>query len=186
MLDATLVLLGQAIASVQLSGKAPLRTGNRGYRLTATADTYETKDGYLSIGANHQHQFEALCKVLGRDDLLKDPRFADFQTRSTHYQVLRDTMAQLFANQSAEELEQKLAAVQVPAAKVRSVPEVLQHPHVKNRDLFVDTTVPGIGHPVQLTSSGFRFSPDTPRRNAAVPSIGEHTTEILREIGLSE
>lgn len=184
MLDATLVLLSQGIATFGMSGVAPIRTGNRGYRLVATADTYATLDGYLSIGANHQHQFVAMCQALGWDDILADPRFADHKARSSNNGALRDTLERHFATASALELEQKLAAVSVPVSKVRSIEEIVEHPHVKERGMFVDTTVPGIEQPVRLTGSGFRFADDAPLRAAAVPGIGQHTEEILREIGM--
>ena len=185
MLDATLVLLSQGIATYQMSGVAPIRTGNRGYRLVATADTYPTKDGYLSIGANHHHQFVAMCEALGWQDILNDPRFADHQARLRHNDALRQTLEQHFATASAAELEQKLAAVSVPVSKVRTIAEIIAHKHVRERDLFVETTVPGMAEPIQLTGSGFRFGDDTPRRTADVPTIGQHTEEILHEIGMS-
>jgi CoA:oxalate CoA-transferase len=166
MLDATLMLLSQGVASYQMSGQAPIRTGNRGYRLVATADTYATADGYLAIGANHQHQFEALCGALDRKDLLADPRFADHRSRSQNNDLLHTILVELFAGQRADELEQKLAESQVPAAKVRSIAEIIVHPHVKTRDLFVETTVPGFDRTIRLTSSGFRLGPDAPPRTA--------------------
>jgi CoA:oxalate CoA-transferase len=184
MLDATLVLLAQGIATYQMSGRPPIRTGNRGYRLTATADTYLTNDGFLSIGANQQHQFEALCRALGCEHLLRDPRFADFASRSQHNEELRLAFAELFVERSAAELEELLAASQVPAAKVRNIQEVLQHPHVKARDLFVDVKVPGVEPNLKLAGLGFRLDADTPVSPLVVPTIGQHTDQILREIGL--
>ena len=184
MLDATLVLLSQGIATYQMSGEPPIRTGNRGYRLVATADTYATNDGYLSIGANHQHQFVAMCNALGWTDILQDPRFADHQARNANNDALRAILEQHFAALSAVDVEQRLAAAKVPVSKVRSIPEIVAHKHVEQRALMVETTVPGLEQPIRLTGSGFRFSEDLPRRQASVPDIGEHTDEILREIGL--
>ncbi|MES2262612.1 MAG: CoA transferase [Pseudomonadota bacterium] len=184
MLDATLMLLSQGIATYEMSGEAPIRTGNRGYRLVATADTYATRDGFISIGANHQHQFVAMCQALGWQHILDDPRFADHQARLLHNDLLRAALEQHFATGIAAELEQKLAAASVPVSKVRTIAEIIEHPHVKERDMFVEATVPGIAQPIRLTGSGFRFGPDTPHRTATVPHIGQHTDEILNEIGM--
>jgi crotonobetainyl-CoA:carnitine CoA-transferase CaiB-like acyl-CoA transferase len=184
MLDATLVLLAQGIATYEIGGTAPIRTGNRGYRMVATADTYRTNDGYLSIGANHQHQFEAMCRVLGQSGLLTDPRFSTATARAEHNDMLRSLLESYFLTQSAAELEQRLAAVGVPVAKVRDIPEIVGHPHVKERDLFVNTRVPGLDRPLHLAGSGFRLDEETPSHEVAVPTIGQHTEEILREIGL--
>ena len=184
MLDATLVLLAQGIATYEVGGTAPVRTGNRGYRLIATADTYATHDGYLAIGANHPHQFVAMCKALGRTDWLDDPRYADPGSRAANNDALREDLARHFAGQSADELEGSLAAAGVPAAKVRDIPEIVRHPHVQSRDLFVSAHVPGLEKTLQLAGSGFRFDAETPRRELEVPTIGQHTNEILRELGL--
>lgn len=184
MLDATLVLLSQGIATYGLGGGMPIRTGNRGYRLVATADTYETADGYLAIGANHQHQFEAMCRLLGHEDILADPRFATHAARSENNDALHALLVRFFKEQSAELLESRLAAAHVPAAMVRNIPQIVEHDHVKTRDLFVQAEVPGMADPVPLTGTGFRFDAETPVRTAHVPTIGEHTEEVLREIGL--
>lgn len=185
MLDATLVLLSQGIATYGIGGVAPVRTGNRGYRMVATADTYETKDGFLSIGANHQHQFEAMCRALGHGDLMEDPRFATADARASNNGELRALLEKFFHAQSAEELEQILAAVGVPVAKVRNIPEIVDHPHIAARDQFVNADLPGLGKPLKLTGTGFRFNEETPRRDVQVPTVGQHTNEILKEIGLS-
>jgi len=184
MLDATLVLLSQGIATYGLGGGVPIRTGNRGYRMVATADTYETADGYLAIGANHQHQFEAMCRLLGHEDILADPRFATHEARSENNDALHALLVRFFKAQSAEVLESKLAAAHVPAAMVRNIPQIVEHAHVKTRDLFVQADVPGRAYPVPLTGTGFRFDAETPVRTAHVPTIGEHTEEVLKEIGL--
>lgn len=184
MLDATMVLLSQGIATYGLGGGVPIRTGNRGYRMVATADTYETADGFLAIGANHQHQFEAMARVLGHEDMLADPRFATQAARNENNDALHAALARFFKEQSAEELESKLADAHVPASMVRNIPQIMEHKHIAERDLLVEADVPGLDQPVRLTGSGFRFDAETPLRRAHVPVIGEHTEEVLAEIGM--
>jgi CoA:oxalate CoA-transferase len=184
MLDATLVLLSQGIATYGIGGEVPIRTGNRGYRMVATADTYQTRDGYLSIGANHQHQFEAMCKVLGQENLLADSRFVSHDARNANNDVLHSQLVAFFLKESAADLETKLAAAGVPAAMVRNIPQIMAHDHLAQRDLFVTADIPGMDRQVKLTGSGFRFDNATPIREAHVPTIGEHTEEVLQEIGM--
>ena len=185
MLDATLVLLSQGIAVYGMSGELPIRTGNRGYRLIATADTYEAKNGYISIGANHQHQYVNMCKALGLEHMIDDPRFIDHAARSHNNEALRLIFVQTFKSFDAEEIESRLSRVGVPVAKVRSIPEIVQHPHVEERDNFVSATISGYDKDLKLTGAGFTFEHDGPLRKASVPRVGEHTQEILAEIGLS-
>lgn len=195
MLDSLLTLLGSPAATYLYDGEEPRRTGNRGFRLVATSDTYRTADGYLSIGANHQAQFEALCRILGEERLLGDPRFADHRARVRHGSELREELQAIFETRSAERLETELAGARVPASKVRSLPELLDHPHVRERGLLTEVDVPGAAGPVRVVGPGFRLTGASsaapagehaaPAGRAAVPALGQHTDEVLREIGFS-
>ena len=186
MLDAAMVLMTPTIVTYMLSGIPPRRTGNRGFRLVVTSDTYETRDGYISIGANHQHQFEKLCEVLGVPELVHDPRFGDHQARIKNAHELRELLVAIFKERSAVELEPRLAAEQVPVSRVRTVPEIVAHPHMAERGIFLETEVPGRDEPTRVVGSGFRFEHDGPEAPGAVPRLGEHTDAVLCELGYSD
>ena len=186
LLDAAVVLMTPTVVTYMLSGVPPRRTGNRGFRLVVTSDTYETKDGYLSIGANHQQQWENLCRVLGVEELAHDPRFANHKARLENAQELREILVDLFENRSAAELEPLLAAAQVPVSRVRTIPEIVAHPHLAERSLLLETELPGSDRPVRVVGAGFRFAHDGPGPPAGVPRLGEHTDAVLRELGYQE
>lgn len=185
MLDATFVLMSSAIAGFTINGQMPRRTGNRGFRLIATSDTYKTADGYIAIGANHQHQFEHMCRAMGVENLLDDPRFATHDARMANNDALYETLTEVFATLSAEELEPKLAASQVPASRVRDISQSSALPHLQDRNLFVEAEIPGQDAPARIVGSGFMFGHDNPGLEGPVPTIGEHTDEILGEMGYS-
>lgn len=186
MLDAAMVLMTPTVVTYLLSGVPPRRTGNRGFRLVVTSDTYQTRDGHLSIGANHQQQWEKLCRVLGVEELASEPRFADHRARLEHAEELREILAGIFENRSAAELEPLLAAEQVPVSRVRTIPEIVAHPHVADRSILLETEVPGSERPVRVVGAGFRLAHDGPEAPASVPRLGEHTDEVLRELGYEE
>jgi CoA:oxalate CoA-transferase len=185
MLDALLSLMPQAMATARIAGAPPPRRGNRGFRLVATSDTYRTADGWLSIGANHQPQIEALFTVLERPDILSDPRFATHKARMANGPALRDVLQAILATCSAADLETRLAEAKVPASKVRDVLEVADHPHLAARDFFFAADVPGLDAPVRISGSGIRTEADPPRASGTVPTLGLHTDAVLEEAGFT-
>jgi crotonobetainyl-CoA:carnitine CoA-transferase CaiB-like acyl-CoA transferase len=185
MLDAALVMMSQIIPGVALTGEPPKRSGNRGFRMVAGSDTYKTRDGFICIGANWQPQFEGLCRVLGEEWLLSDPRFIDDDARMKNTVALRAELQRAFAGKSAADLEGKLAKAKVPAGKVRNLLETMSHPHVAEREFFNTADVPGLDTPATLAGAGFRFAHDGPVRNNAVATIGQHTDKVLAELGFT-
>ncbi|MBV9811554.1 MAG: CoA transferase [Acetobacteraceae bacterium] len=185
MLEALMVLMASPVATYMLSGKAPPRTGNAGFRLVATAGVYQTKDGHIAIGANHAPQIKAMLRILGATELLDDPRFADHKSRVENGTALREVLGKLFADRLASELEVQLAEAQVPASMVRTLPQTVAHPHLDARGAFHAATVPGLEQTLRLVGAGFRFAHDGPTDPAPVPALGEHTDEVLGELGFS-
>lgn len=185
MLDAAMVMMTPTVGSYLVSGIPPRRSGNRGFRMVVTSDTYRTQDGYLAIGANHQAQFDALCDVLGRADLPQDPRFRDHRSRVEHADELRAVLEEIFAARRATDLEPLLAARQVPVSVVRTVPDIVSHPQLEERRAFLGTEVPGLEEPVRVVGPGFLTDHDQPCVGGPVPSLGQHTDQILAELGYS-
>jgi crotonobetainyl-CoA:carnitine CoA-transferase CaiB-like acyl-CoA transferase len=182
MLDSAFNLIGNAVPIYFQTNEVRGRTGNRGYRLVATSETYRTADGHIAIGANHQHQIEALCEVLDCKWLLQDARFATHKDRVRNHEALRAALAELFANANGLELEPKLAARHVPVAYVRDLGQILEHPHWRERKLFLESELPGAEQPLRLAGPGFQLG--SGRLTAGpVPELGEHTEEILQAIG---
>lgn len=186
MLDASLVMMSSVVNPLVISNIEPKRTGNRGFSLAPTADTFETAENAITIGAVQQNQYERLCAALGRPDLLSDPRFADPDSRMAHDRELQAELTAAFKTKTALEWEVILSQAGVPAGAVRPVRDVLKLPQLEGRNLMLEVDVPN--QAVQRTSilnAGFRFAHDGPGVSAPPPLPGEHTEEILSELGLS-
>ena len=184
MLDSAFNLMGGAIPTYFYTGEVRGRTGNRGYRLVATSETYRTADGYIAIGANHQHQIVALCEVLRCEWLLADERFATHGARTLHHEALRSALGAIFREHNGEEIEPRLAKRQVPVAFVRNLGQVLNHPHLQERGVLLDAELPGTDEPLKLAGPGFQLASGK-LTAGAVPRLGEHTQSVLLEAGFT-
>jgi len=157
MLDAAFTLLRPQLVETTLRGGGGPRLGRR-----ATMARFETTDGVLFVGALHDRWFEALCCELGAEELARDPRFATAASRAQHPDQLYAELAVRLRGRSGRELEQRLTELGLPAGLVRTVEEVLRHPHVRARGL--------VPEPAQLRA----------------PELGEHTDAVLRQLGFGE
>ena len=182
MLDASLVLLAvgsvrQLITGDTISAAQPIVHDR------PTVAPYRTRDGWLWLSANFQNHYVALCRVIGAPELLSDPRYADVRSRNAHSAELKADLAKRLIDRSAVELEPRLMAAGCPAALVRTTPELLAMPKLRERDMLLETSVPGSGVPVTLVNAGFVASQDGPGLQRPIPALGEHTDEVLHELG---
>jgi CoA:oxalate CoA-transferase len=183
MLDAALKLMGTAASVWSYTGEAPKGTGNRGFRLVATAEYYACRDGWIALGANHQHQIEALFRAIGHPEMLADPRFVDHQARVANYAALKGWLTDYLLTRDSAALEIQLTAAGVPAARLREIGETLQSPHIAARGLLQSAALPGHAAPLGLLGPGFAV-PET-QDAPVVPTLGADTDAVLAELGVT-
>jgi CoA:oxalate CoA-transferase len=151
----------------------------------APSGAFQTGEGLLNIAANKQEQFVSLCGVIGRPELLDDPRFAKPDARMANRYVLRDLVEQGLASASAAEWEARLNRVGVPAGRVLTVPQVLDEPQVTQRGMVVEfDNVTGVDRPIAVVRGGFLVDGEAPQPTLPPPALGEHSDEILAEIAV--
>jgi CoA:oxalate CoA-transferase len=185
MLESTLVAMGWAVSNWLIAGVAPRPMGNENMT-AAPSGTFRTGDGLLNIAANKQEQFVTLCRLIGRDDLPADPRFAEREERKRHRAALTAEIEAALADKPAAEWSPLLNRHGVPAGEVLSVPAVLEHPQLVERGLLQRfETVPGVDRPVRVVRSGFRLASGDPAPSGPPPALGADTGSILAELGYS-
>jgi crotonobetainyl-CoA:carnitine CoA-transferase CaiB-like acyl-CoA transferase len=184
MLDAALVAMASFSSQFLNGGREPKANGNTAASGSPASGIFPTRDGLLSLAANAEHHVVRLCKALGEPDLLSDDRFAKPDVRLQHFDAFGEALVGRLATRSAAEWETLLSAAQVPAVKVRTLPEILGDPHVAARGVQQRMTDPASGKTISVPTAGFKWNGQVlgPQR---VPSrLGEDTDDVLRELGL--
>ena len=183
MLESCMALMGLNYYGFFATGRTGRRVGPNPLTDSGAAGTFETADGLLLVNANNHRLFERLARAVGREDLLQDERFATPQAAHANRVQLRTEFAQMFATNTAAHWDAVLRQAGVPAGRAKTPAEVVQHPQLEHRgSLATLSGVPGVGD-LSFLSAGFTVdtNPTTPERNP--PRLGEHTDEILAELG---
>jgi len=158
------------------------RVGNRGVAV-APCDLFRSKDGWVLVQVVGQPMFKRWCRLIGREDWFADPRFGDDKARSENGDLLNDTMQAWCDTRSVAEALQELEAARIPASPLYSMQQVLDDPHIQAMGFLKPVNFPGLSAPAPVMETPFRMSatPGTIRRRP--PMLGEHTDEVLAEIG---
>jgi crotonobetainyl-CoA:carnitine CoA-transferase CaiB-like acyl-CoA transferase len=185
MLESTLVAMGWVVSNWLIAGVRPEPMGND--NMTASpSGTFRTGAGLLNVAANQQQQFETLCALIGRTDLVADPRFAGREDRKRHRAALSGEIERALAARPAAEWSALLNANGVPAGEVLDVPAVLEHPQVVERELVrTFSGVPNVDDDVSVVRSGFRLKSGDPAPASPPPALGADTESLLSELGYS-
>ena len=159
--------------------------GNAGFH-AAPADTYRTSDGWIVVSVIGPEMFARWARLVGREDLLTDPRCGDDITRADHRQVIAEAMNAWLSTRPSAQAIAELEAARIPAGPVLSLDQVLEDPQVKARGLLKYVDYPGAPKPVPLADTAVRLSATPGGIRHRAPTLGEHTDEILCEIGFSK
>lgn len=185
LFETALFYVGQHMSSAQLFGEAPVpmsETRTKGRR-TAIYDLFTCKDGkQVFIGIASDGQWRRACSVLGMEDLVDDPRLKHNAGRNEHRAMLMHRISQAAAALDSKEVVDMLVRADVTVAPVHTPLSVLEDEHVaaEGRTLPVKIgEVAGRLPPLPFESSAYRFSV----RRSAPAQAGEHTSEVLLELG---
>jgi formyl-CoA transferase len=183
LLEAAMALTVWESTEYWATGRAPGPLGSA-HRLSAPYQALRARDGYFTVGANHDKLFEGFCRAIDRPDLLRDPRFDEPSKRLEGRATLIAEIEKTTTGQDRGYWLERLDRAGVPAGPINTYPEALADPHTLARGMVVDLVHPEAG-PIKALGLPVKLS-DTPGAvDRPPPLVGQHTAEILSELGVS-
>ncbi|BCY11255.1 CaiB/BaiF CoA-transferase family protein [Actinoplanes sp. L3-i22] len=180
MLEASLSAMGWAVSNYLVSGVEPQPMGDQN-ATAAPSGTFTALDGPLNIAANRQEQFETLCRLVGRADLITHPLFAEREARKTHRTQLNELLNAALSARPAAEWERMLSAAGVPAARILTVAQAVTADQVAQRGFFAELPFPAPlnrNDPLRVSGNGVLFDGEQLSPATSPPSLGEHNDEL--------
>jgi crotonobetainyl-CoA:carnitine CoA-transferase CaiB-like acyl-CoA transferase len=183
LVDSTVGVLANQALNYLVSNEMPKRIGNSHPNIVPYQE-FPVADGHIIIATGNDNQFVKLCQVLGAPELGQEPTYKDNIGRLKHRDELVAKLSALTSRMPRKELLDKLEAMQVPAGPINNLEQVFTDAQVIHRGMKLELasaaaksgTIPGVRTPIVM--DGWRAASERP-----APLLGEHTAEILREIG---
>lgn len=181
MIDATISFLWpEALGGLTMvGGEKNVRRGQLAQDLI-----FETKDGYITCGAVSDSEWKGMCAALEQPHWLDDERFSTPMGRVANAKERIDSMGDVLKSRTSADWLERLDANDVPCAPVLSRPEILENEQVKANKLISQYEHPGLGQ-IRQPRPGAKFSRSDIRKEPIAPALGQHSEEILRDLGLS-
>jgi crotonobetainyl-CoA:carnitine CoA-transferase CaiB-like acyl-CoA transferase len=183
LVDSQVGVLANQALNYLISGKVPARIGNAHPNIVPY-QVFPVADGHIIIATGNDTQFAKLCGVLGEPDISGEPNYRANSDRLQHREELIARLSALTRRWRGADLLAKLESVQVPAGPINPLDQVFVDPQVVHRGMRIDLpskaakagTIPGVRTPIIIGGKPIAAERPSPR-------LGEHTAEVLREIG---
>jgi crotonobetainyl-CoA:carnitine CoA-transferase CaiB-like acyl-CoA transferase len=183
LVDSTVGVLSNQALNYLVSGKVPKRIGNAHANIVPY-QVFPVADGYAIVATGNDAQYVKFCNVLGAPELAQNPDYKDNIGRLAHRAELIGKLSVLTATMKRDDLLAKLEAQGVPAGPINNLEQVFADPQVVHRGMQLELPstaaksgrIPGVRTPIVI--DGWKAASERP-----APLLGEHTADILREIG---
>ena len=180
LLDCGLASLSHFAQNYLVSGEVPVRRGNGGFG-GVPSQAFRCKDRPIFIVAGNNQQFEAFCTAAGRADIFADSRFNSTAARIQHRSELLAILDELMLTRTANEWLKLCEQADVPASAINELPDVLDNPQIKHRQMLAEIDHPEAGL-LKLLANPIRLSETPITDYSPPPGVGEHTNTVLRDL----
>ncbi len=180
LLDSSAAILANVASNYLIGGVEPRRMGNAHFNI-APYEVYRARDRWLTLGALNQRQWENLCTVVDRQEIIADPLFASNQDRVENRESLAEVLNEAFAAREAREWIEELHQVGIPSGVINTIADVFNHPQAQERELKIEIEHPTAGV-LSFPGYPYKFSETPAQARRPPPLLGEHTDEVLSEL----
>jgi crotonobetainyl-CoA:carnitine CoA-transferase CaiB-like acyl-CoA transferase len=184
LLDVALNQMSPYVTAYSRTGELPQKMGS-GHTAWAPYEAFPARDGLVLIAVITDQMWQNLCKALDLKEMADDPRYASIPLRRQNREELVKALRKITPQYESRDLEARLLARDVPCAKIRNVGEIVEEPHVKMRRILEDVDYPKMGK-IKTVKSPIFFFGEPPQTRRQAPLLGEHTKEVLRELGYQD
>ncbi len=183
LFDSQLGWLANVASNYLISGKLPKRHGNAHANIVPY-QSFQASDGWFAIAVGNDRQFVRLCEMLNKSEIALDEKFATNSARVQNRDELISLLISIFITRNTNEWLSALEKAEIPCGPIQNFEQVFSMPIVKEREMLVKMDHPTIGE-LPLVGSPLKMS-DTPvEYRLPPPLMGEHTEDVLRELGFS-
>jgi CoA:oxalate CoA-transferase len=183
MFDAMMSMQITGLSRLAASGEAPKRVGNQ-HPMTAPVDTYPTRDGSIALVVPSDYHFKKLCGLMGKDELVVDPRFVDNRSRRENSSALNQIIIEWTSSQTSAQVVQACVALDLACGPVNDLKQAKESTRSGHRRVFSAVDHPTFGQ-LDMALQPAQFSNCEPVPTAREPKLGEHTIATLRELGFT-
>lgn len=184
LLASTLALVPDPVANYFESGQRPRRLGNRSPSVTP-GEPFQARDGLVTIVLTSPEQWARFCEVLDDPAMKDDPKFKTNFDRLQHHAEFKARVEARLAAADVADWVEKFAARSIAVGPVYEFDQVFDDPQVRHLGLVTELDQPGLGV-IHMLNSAMRISPSGPRIRRPAPLLGQHTREVLVELGYDE
>lgn len=184
LMQSTMAIINYQAQNALSTGVAPGRNGND-HPIMFPQGTFKAGSSAITIASGNEKMWRKLCGALGLDELAEDPRYADNAGRMAHRRELRRVIEDVLATRPASEWIEVINAAGVPAGPVLDLREALDHPTTRALGLVQSVNHTRLG-PMDVVGKAVTVGDDARQIPRPAPLLGEHSVELLAELGHAE
>ena len=181
LLDVMLALQALNMGEYLISGKVPDRYGSEA-PYACPNGAYQTKDGYIMVAAYVDKRWKALCRIIGREDLIANPDYATNPKRVENRVKLNEMIDEVFRKKTSKEWLVILGEADIICGPINNYEDLVNDPQVKENEMIIEVPHPTAGK-VRMVGFAPKYSASPLAVHHSPPLLGQHTREILGEYG---